>query len=541
MAVTLGGGSVLTSSATLDGGERAVFVPIAPCRLLDTRPAADNVGPRSTPLGPGDVHVSPVRGTNGNCTIPTDAVGVAMNVAIVNPSAASFLTVYPADAARPLAANLNWVAGQDPTPNAVVADLSADGRIAFYNLAGTVDLAVDVNGYFVDHTHDDRYYTKAQVYSKAEVYSRAETYTRAEVDAKFVPPAGASRVALDSATDAQYYLDLAIGTDGNPVIAYWDATNFDLKVVKCSNLRCTGVPTITTVDSGGNVGQGLAIAVGTDGNPIISYFDQTNTDIKVAKCVDPACAQPATFTPIELDAQSFFLGAYTDIAIAPTGLPVVVHESDAGGGIRVTTCSNQACTESATKVTNQGLLAPSLAFGTDGAPVISSNTYLSFDLLVTKCSDAVCTSAVTTPVDATDDVGHDSSIAVRPGGTPIVSYADNTNDDLKVASCLDAGCTSSVLTVVDAEGAVGFSSSIVIGRTGNPVISYEDSSNGDLKVAVCGNPSCTGVAAVSSVDGIGGLDTAVEIGADALPVVAHFDVAALDLRVAKCGSLTCDP
>ena len=165
VAVTLGSGGLLTASAASGSGERDVFVPIAPCRLLDTRPAGDNVGTRSSPLAPGETFIATVRGTNGNCTIPTDAVGVSMNVDIVNPSAASFLTVFPADAARPLAANLNWTASQAPTPNAVTARLSADGRLAFYNLAGTVDVSADINGYYLDHNHDDRYYTRAQLES----------------------------------------------------------------------------------------------------------------------------------------------------------------------------------------------------------------------------------------------------------------------------------------------------------------------------------------------------------------------------------------
>lgn len=165
LAVTIGSGGILTTSAASSSGERGVFVPIAPCRLFDTRPAPDNVGGRIGALGPGESFVATVRGTNGNCTIPADAIGVSMNVAIIQPSSASFLTVYPSDAARPVAANLNWVAGQAPTPNAVTARLSTDGKVAFYNLAGTVHIAADVNGYYVDHDHDDRYYTKAQLES----------------------------------------------------------------------------------------------------------------------------------------------------------------------------------------------------------------------------------------------------------------------------------------------------------------------------------------------------------------------------------------
>jgi len=66
----------------------------------------------------------------------------------INPTAASFLTVFPADQQRPVASSLNWVAGQAPTPNAVTVAASADGKISFYNLSGNVDLAVDIVGYY---------------------------------------------------------------------------------------------------------------------------------------------------------------------------------------------------------------------------------------------------------------------------------------------------------------------------------------------------------------------------------------------------------
>jgi hypothetical protein len=163
IAVAVGAGGLMSASASISSGERAVYVPITPCRVMDTRPGTDNVGPRSTPIGAGEAHAIAVRGANGNCSIPADAVGVVMNVAAVQPTASSFLTVYPSDATRPLAANLNWVAGQPPLSNAVTADISADGRISFYNLAGAVHVTADIVGYYVDHTHDDRYAPKREV------------------------------------------------------------------------------------------------------------------------------------------------------------------------------------------------------------------------------------------------------------------------------------------------------------------------------------------------------------------------------------------
>ncbi len=149
LALVAGSGLALTaSSSAAGGGTASVLVPIAPCRLVDTRPGSDNVGSRSTPVGAGEVFTVSSWGTNGNCTLPSGVTGLSLNVTAVGPSASSFLTVYPADAARPLAASLNWVAGQAPTPNAVTVATSGSGTVSFYNLSGTVDLTIDVVGYY---------------------------------------------------------------------------------------------------------------------------------------------------------------------------------------------------------------------------------------------------------------------------------------------------------------------------------------------------------------------------------------------------------
>ena len=76
---------------TEGGGAGQVFVPIVPCRLLDTR-AAEQVGPRSSPLGPGDTYNRRWPERTANCVIPAQAAAVAMNVTTVNGSANSFLT-----------------------------------------------------------------------------------------------------------------------------------------------------------------------------------------------------------------------------------------------------------------------------------------------------------------------------------------------------------------------------------------------------------------------------------------------------------------
>ena len=123
-------------------------MPITPCRLVDTR-ADQTVGTRNTALGAGEVADFAVWGTNGNCTIPATATGIASNITSVNGTSASYLTIYPGDAARPLSSNLNWTAASAPTPNQVTVGLSATGGIKAFNNAGTVDVVIDIVGYYV--------------------------------------------------------------------------------------------------------------------------------------------------------------------------------------------------------------------------------------------------------------------------------------------------------------------------------------------------------------------------------------------------------
>jgi hypothetical protein len=69
-----------------------------------------------------------------------------MNVTVTNATAASYLTVFPSDAVRPLASNLNWTAGQTAT-NLVEVRLSATGTTSIFNAAGQTDVIADLTGW----------------------------------------------------------------------------------------------------------------------------------------------------------------------------------------------------------------------------------------------------------------------------------------------------------------------------------------------------------------------------------------------------------
>jgi hypothetical protein len=162
VAITLGAGGIGLVSATTPA-EAVAFVPITPCRLFDTRPEFQ-VGARSAPLGPGDIHTVEATGDNGDCNgIPAGATAVSMNMTSTDATAPTFLTVWAAGETRPEASSMNPVPGAPAVPNGVISALNSDGEFSVYNLAGNVHVIADINGYYVQHDHDDRYYTKNQV------------------------------------------------------------------------------------------------------------------------------------------------------------------------------------------------------------------------------------------------------------------------------------------------------------------------------------------------------------------------------------------
>jgi hypothetical protein len=121
------------------------YQPLPPLRILDTR---NGIGGFTSPVGAGQsisVQIAGV-GTVPKMTDATPPSAVVLNVTVADATASSYLTVYPTGVTRPLASNLNFVAGQ-AVPNLVEVALGSDGKVAVYNFSGTVDVIFDVAGW----------------------------------------------------------------------------------------------------------------------------------------------------------------------------------------------------------------------------------------------------------------------------------------------------------------------------------------------------------------------------------------------------------
>jgi hypothetical protein len=342
------------------------------------------------------------------------------------------------------------------------------------------------------------------------------------------------------------YTSITIGADGLPVISYYDNTNGFLNVVHCGNAACNSGNYFTAPDMGG-VGEYTSITIGADGLPVISYNDHTNGDLKVLHCGNASCSSGNVLTTVDSAGD---VGYYTSVTIGADGLPVISYYDNTNYDLKVAHCGNASCNSgnALTTVDSAGDAGQynSITIGADGLPVISYYDLINNgDLKVLHCGNASCSSGnALTTVDSTGFVGWYTSVTIGMDGLPIISYRDNTNGVLKVAHCGNAACSSGpVLTTVDSTGVVGQYTSITIGADSLPVISYYNYTNGYLKVAHCGNAACSSGNALTTVDNAGnvGQYTSITIGVDGLPVISYYDVTNGDLKVLHCSNAFCTP
>jgi hypothetical protein len=119
-------------------GTASSFQPVVPTRVLDTREGIGAIGADAT-------LVVDVPG------LPADATAISANLTVVNGTVPSFLTTFANGDPRPTTSSLNW-SSPAPVGNSVVIAVHADHKVAIYNHAGSVDVILDVFGYYIPTT-----------------------------------------------------------------------------------------------------------------------------------------------------------------------------------------------------------------------------------------------------------------------------------------------------------------------------------------------------------------------------------------------------
>ena len=114
------------------------LVPVAPCRLADTR-----------------TNHSPIQGGTsmafnvpqlGNCGIPSTAAGYSLNVTVVPQGALGYLTIWPTGEDQPRVSTMNSLDGRIKA-NAAIVPAGYQGAVSVY-ASNTTDVVLDIDGYF---------------------------------------------------------------------------------------------------------------------------------------------------------------------------------------------------------------------------------------------------------------------------------------------------------------------------------------------------------------------------------------------------------
>ena len=147
-------GSALSAMAAPTAAPAATTLPgytaLVPARICDTRASGPGVAANQcdtgghSALSTGGMLTVTVAGA---ANVPADATAVVLHVTATGTNAASYLTVWPTGQAQPTAANLNWAPGQT-VPNLVQTGVGTNGMVSIFNYAGSVDVVVDLQGYF---------------------------------------------------------------------------------------------------------------------------------------------------------------------------------------------------------------------------------------------------------------------------------------------------------------------------------------------------------------------------------------------------------
>ena len=136
------GGLALATTTGLFGQSNSVFVPLTPCRVVDTRGATGPLGGPIMDAGSTRSFAIPT----GDCSIPATATGYSFNVTVVPKGALNYLTIWPTGETQPTVSTLNSPAGA-VVANAALVPAGTSGEVSVY-VTNTTNVIIDIDGYF---------------------------------------------------------------------------------------------------------------------------------------------------------------------------------------------------------------------------------------------------------------------------------------------------------------------------------------------------------------------------------------------------------
>ena len=136
------GSSAIWSFATGSVRPALRFVPVTPCRVVDTRGAGGTFGGPTLTARSSRSFPIPSSG----CGIPATAQAYSLNVTVVPPGPLSYLTLWPSGQPQPVVSTLNSFSGT-VVANAAIVPAGTNGAVSVY-VNDPSDVILDIDGYF---------------------------------------------------------------------------------------------------------------------------------------------------------------------------------------------------------------------------------------------------------------------------------------------------------------------------------------------------------------------------------------------------------
>ena len=384
-----------------------------------------------------------------------------------------------------------------------------------------------------------------------------------------------STQTVDSNGKVGQYSSVALDAAGNPAISYYDETYGDLKYASWNGSKWV----ITTVDAsrrgggwgwgwgwGGNwdhdsdyiknyhgtekVGEHSSLAFDSSGKPRISYYDQSEGDLKYASwdgskwvitTVDGTnykkdgqigCNWDGDYGRAEYN--SINVGKYSSLALDSNDKPRISYYDETHGILKYASWDGSKWVITTVDASKSKSDSRSYwgGWGWGGYQNHDNdNEYIKY-------------------YHGTENVGEYSSLALDSSGKPRISYHDEGNEDLKYASW---DGSKWVITTVDGTNYkkggqigcnwdgdhgrdqynsinVGDYSSLALNSTGSPRISYYDETNKDLKYASWDGSRWV-ITTVDSARSVGEYSS-LELNAKGDPRISYYDASNGNLKFA---------
>jgi hypothetical protein len=241
---------------------------------------------------------------------------------------------------------------------------------------------------------------------------------------------------------------VALDAAGLPSFSYYVATTLDLKYAEKD---ANGIWTRTTVDSTGRVGLWNSLALDALGNPHISYFHQNNeVELPVAD-LKYATRSGGVWTIEIVDGAGLpYLGEYTSIALDSQGDPHISYYDNDGQALKYAHKSNGSWTlEVVDSASNAGLYT-SIVVDASDVPHIA---YQVRDVAVRYATKTGGNWSIETASPGVQ--GIDVSLALDSGGTPYIVFFDDQDTEhlrkTRIATRSGATWTTSIAKALGAD------------------------------------------------------------------------------------------